>query len=294
LEDLNIKNGMVIEAITASGSIEGDFFIIAPGHSAYETYRMLMKRGVQFRTKNFAIGSRVEHPQEIINRSQWGRDSVPGLQAAEYRLTSKGDGRPDVYTFCMCPGGKIVPAAVYENTNVVNGMSFYKRDGKFANTACVAAVNLDSLRGKTTTPQEALDWVSAIEEKFYTYSDGYAAPFCQIKDFITRREASCVVESSYPLGLKPAPLWDLLPAPVSNAIREGLKDFNKKIKGFETGLIMGLESKTSSPIQVVRDERRCCEGFLNLYLVGEGSGYAGGIISSAVDGIKAVLGIINK
>ena len=294
LEDLKIENGKVIEAVTTSGGIEADYFIIAPGHSAYETYRMLIRRGVRFRTKNFAIGSRVEHPQEIINRAQWGRESLPGVKAAEYRLTSKGDGNLPVYTFCMCPGGRVVPASAYKNTNIVNGMSRYKRDGEFTNAACVAGVNPDKLTGREITPLEALDWLETLEESFYRYSDGYQAPFCSIQDFINRKEPSDIVDSSYPLGLKPAPLWDLLPSEVSGSIREGLKDFSRKVKGFETGSIMGLESKTSSPIQVLREKNRLCAGIENLYIVGEGSGFAGGIISSGADGIKAAMNIIER
>ncbi|MDP2278726.1 MAG: FAD-dependent oxidoreductase, partial [Nitrospirota bacterium] len=281
-------------AITTSGGIEADYFIIAPGHSAYETYRMLIRRGVQFRTKNFAIGSRVEHPQEIINKAQWGRERLPGVKAAEYRLTSQGDGNLPVYTFCMCPGGTVVPAAAYQNTNIVNGMSLYMRDGKFANAACVAEVHPDKLIGREATPEEALDWLGALEQSFYQYSDGFKAPFCSIQNFINRKEPAEIVESSYPLKLKPAALWNLLPAEVSSSIREGLKDFSRKIKGFETGNIMGLESKTSSPIQVLREKDSRCAGFENLYIVGEGSGCAGGIISSGADGIKAAINIIEN
>lgn len=294
VEDLKIEDGKVVEALTASGGIDADYFIIAPGHSAYDTYRMLIRRGVRFRTKSFALGSRVEHPQEIINMAQWGRETLPGVKAAEYRLTSHGDGNLPVYTFCMCPGGIIVPASAFANLNIVNGMSFYKRDGKFANSACVAGVHPDQLTGWDATPQEALDWVEALEESFYRYSNGFKAPFTGIRNFINRKELSGIVESSYPLGLKPAALWDLLPAAVSGSIREGLKDFSKKIKGFETGVIMGLESKTSAPIQTLREKNGCCAGFQNLYIAGEGSGCAGGIISSAADGIKAAMNVIER
>jgi uncharacterized FAD-dependent dehydrogenase len=292
VEDLKIAEGRVHEAVTTSGRIEADYFIIAPGHSAYETYRMLIRNGVLFRTKPFAIGCRIEHPQELINLAQWGRESLPGVKAAEYRLTSPGGSNLPVYTFCMCPGGTVVPAAAYINTNIVNGMSRYKRNGKFANAACVAGISLDKLLGREIEPLEALDWLGSLEESFYRYSEGYDAPFCGIQDFIDRKMPTTIVESSYPLGLKPAPLWDMLPAAVSDSIAEGLKDFSRKVRGFETGNILGLESKTSSPIQVQRDTTGLCRGFDNLYMVGEGSGYAGGIISSASDGIRAAMNII--
>ena len=294
LEDLTIEKQMLREAITTSGGIEADEFIIAPGHSAYETYRMLIRRGVKFRTKGFAIGCRVEHSQEIINSAQWGQKSLPGVKAAEYRLTSRGDGNFPIYTFCMCPGGSVVPSSAYKNVNIINGMSLYNRDGKFANAACLAGINIDKVNGKQTSPIEALDWLEGLEMRFHEYSDGFKAPFSSIKDFIKRKEKSNIVESSYPLGLKQAALWDLLPSEVSSSIREGLKDFSKKLKGFETGTIMGLDSKSSSPIQVLRGENRLSDGFDNLYVVGEGSGYSGGIISSGADGIKAAMTIVNK
>ncbi|MBI5848032.1 MAG: FAD-dependent monooxygenase [Nitrospirae bacterium] len=294
LEDLKIENGRVTEAITSSGAMEADYFIIAPGHSAYETYRMMIRRGVAFRTKNFALGSRVEHSQEIINKAQWGKETLPGVKAAEYRLTSPGDSRLPVYTFCMCPGGTVVAATAYHNTNIVNGMSRYKRNGVFANAACVAGIHPDRLMGREATPEETLDWVAALEERFYQYSNGFAAPFCSIQNFIDQKEQVDIVESSYPLGLKPAALWDLLPAEISISLRAGLRDFSRKIQGFETGSIMGLESKTSAPIQVLREKERCCIGIENLYIVGEGSGRSGGIISSGADGIMAAMHIVES
>jgi len=298
LTDLQVEKGRVVGALIERGGqqelIEADEYVIAPGHSAHETYRMLMARGVAFRPKNFAIGCRVEHPQAIINLAQWGRETLSGVKAAEYRLTSKGDGRLPVYTFCMCPGGMVVPATAYAESNIVNGMSLYRRDGGFANAACVAGLSLNQLQGREVSALESLDWLGALEQSFYEYGGDYRAPCCRIADFIhgkTLPEGTAKIQSSYPLGLNPAPLWELLPSEVSVTLREGLKEFCRKVRGFETGLIMGLESKTSAPIQVLReDDGRCC-GFENLYLAGEGSGYAGGIISSGTSGIKAALRI---
>jgi len=292
LKDLKIRKGTVTEAVTDTGGFEADYCIVAPGHSAYETYRMLIGKGVTFRPKNFAIGSRVEHPQERINRAQWGREELPGVKAAEYRLTSKGGGILPVYTFCMCPGGTVVPATAYGTTNIVNGMSLYRRAGQFANAACVAGISPGMLRGRDVSALEALEWLESLEESFYRFSGGFQAPCCSIEDFVHRRVPSEIVASSYPLGLKPAPLWEMLPHTVSTALREGLKEFNTKIQGFEKGSIMGLESKTSSPIQVLRERNLLCRGFSNLFVVGEGSGHAGGIISSGADGIKAAMHII--
>jgi uncharacterized FAD-dependent dehydrogenase len=294
LNDLVMSNGLVTEAIAGSESLRGDYFIVAPGHSAYETYRMLMTRGVAFRTKNFAIGCRAEHRQEEINRSQWGISKLDGVKAAEYRLTSEADGKHSVYSFCMCPGGMVVPAATYSHLNIVNGMSNYRRNGKFANAGCVAGIHPDQLAGRQVSPLEALQWLEDLEHSFYAFSNGYSAPFCSISDFIRGTEPRAIPESSYPLGLKPAPLWNMLPAVVTNALREGLKDFDQRLRGYGNGILLGLESKTSSPIQVMREKNGLCTGFENLFLAGEGSGYAGGIVSSAADGIKIAMNILEK
>lgn len=292
LEDLKILNGKVSEVLTSDGMLEADAVFIAPGHSAYETYKMLIRRGVPFRTKNFAIGSRMEHKQETINIAQWGKPVLPGVKAAEYRLTSRADGKHQVFSFCMCPGGTVVPAAAYENTNIVNGMSYYKRNGMFANAACVAGIHPDELAGKPISPIEALDQLQKLEELFYNFSNGYAAPACSIADFLNEKSKSSQINSSYPLGLLQAPLWSLLPAPVVQSMQAGLQDFIRKMRGFEHGTLLGFESKTSSPIQVVREKNGLCEGFENLYVIGEGSGYAGGIISSAADGIRAAMSLV--
>jgi len=289
---LTIKQGKVVEIETSKGYFEADLFFIAPGHSAYDTYRTLIKSGVGFHTKNFAIGSRMEHRQELINQAQWGRKSLPGVKAAEYRLTSKGDGEHQVYSFCMCPGGVVVPATAVKEANIVNGMSRYRRDEQFANAACVATFNLGKMLKKEVSALETLDWMEQLEKHFYDFSNVYRAPYCSIRDFINRKTTSGNATSSYPMGIDQAPLWEMLPGNIENALRAGLKDFNRKIKGFETGNLLGLESKTSAPIQVDRSKDGRCAGFENLYVIGEGSGYAGGIISSAADGVKIAMNAI--
>jgi uncharacterized FAD-dependent dehydrogenase len=292
LEDIVIRDSKVTEAITSQGNLPADTLFIAPGHSATETYKMLIRKGIPFRTKNFAIGSRMEHRQEIINQAQWGHVKLRGVKAAEYRLTSPADGNHTVFSFCMCPGGIVVPAAAYANSNIVNGMSFYSRNGNFANAACVAGIHPDELAGKTVSPLEALENLQMLEEKFYQFTNSYSAPACRITNFLKHKNRDEKMESSYPLGLTSAPLWDLLPKTVVTSLQAGLTDFIRKMRSFETGNLIGLESKTSSPIQVVREKNGLVEGFENLYIIGEGSGYAGGIISSAADGVKAAMGLV--
>ncbi len=291
--DIQITNSSVNSVITDKGQHDCDHLFIAPGHSAYETYRMLMRNGVQFRNKNFAIGSRMEHAQQIINYAQWGVGELKGVKAAEYRLTSKGDGNQQIYTFCMCPGGIIVPAAAYADTNIVNGMSLYMRDAQFANAACVAGVHINDLLGREANPLEALEYLEKLERSFYELNRSYEAAACSIQDFMMQKfSGKASKHTSYPLGLNPMPLWELLPEQVSAAMRNGLKDFCRKLRGFDQGMIMGLESKTSAPIQVLREKDYRSSGFSNLFIVGEGSGYAGGIISSAADGLKAAQSLL--
>lgn len=293
IKQLEGHNGHILEAVSDNKVFTADYFVFAPGHSSYETFRMMINSGVGFRIKNFALGSRAEHPQSLINHAQWGVERLDGLKAAEYRLSSSGDGRHSVYSFCMCPGGMVVPATSYAHTNIVNGMSYFRRAGEYANAACVVGVNPLHLTGRSLTASECLDWLESLEHRFFEYTAGYKAPFCSINDFMHERITEEIPSSSYPLGLKPAPLWTLLPPLVSASMREGLKDFSRKIKGYEKGILLGLESKTSSPIQVDRAENGLCHGFDNLFMVGEGSGYAGGIVSSAADGIRMAMNLVN-
>jgi uncharacterized FAD-dependent dehydrogenase len=185
----------------------------------------------------------------------------------------------------------VVPAATYAHLNIVNGMSNYRRNSRFANAGFVAGVHPDQLAGRTVSPLEALQWLEALEQSFYDFSGSFRAPFCSIRDFLSGAEPRDIPETSYPLGLIPAPLWTMLPGVVISALRAGLADFDRRLSGYSNGILLGLESKTSSPIQVVREPGGLCSGFENLFLAGEGSGYAGGIVSSAADGIRVALGI---
>ena len=291
--DLKIEKGSVKEVVTDKETLETDYFIMAPGLAAYDTYRMLMNNGVLFKPKSFAIGHRVEHEQSMINRAQWGVESLSGVKAAEYRLTAKETGDFPVYSFCMCPGGIVVPSTAFENNNIVNGMSFYERSGQFASAGVVAGIHPDDLLGRKASAMEAIEALEEIEQNFFFATENYKAPFCGIRDYIKQRMPEEIPETSYPLGLEPYALWNLLPRPISKSLRKGLQNFGRKINGFTKGIIMGLESKTSSPIQVVRNrDSLLADGFDNLFVVGEGSGWAGGIMTSAADGIKAAMKIV--
>jgi uncharacterized FAD-dependent dehydrogenase len=294
VENIEIKDGKMIAVETSRGKIYAHYFIFATGHSSYETYRMLMCKGVPFRVKPFAIGCRVEHSQELINQAQWGQPALPGVKAADYRLRFKKQDQLPVYSFCMCPGGRVVPTPAYRRTNIVNGMSHYQRNSPFANAAIVAGVHLNTILNRELEPLEALEWLQQLEEKFFDFSNSYAAPACKISDFLADKVSTTLHESSYPFGLVPADFNELLPVEIVASLKDGMKDFSRKLRGFEQGVMMGLESKTSSPVQVVRGRGGHSEVVENLYISGEGSGWAGGIVSSAADGIKAALDIINR
>ncbi|MBN1970095.1 MAG: FAD-dependent oxidoreductase [Candidatus Delongbacteria bacterium] len=277
-----------------SGDIETDFLILATGHSNYNTYSRMIKRGVPFRVKPFAIGMRAEHEREIINRAQWGVDNLPDFKAAEYRLTAQVRDNASVFSFCMCPGGKIVPVTPYKDTNIVNGMSVYKRNAPFSNAAVVAPVDLRKILGEKCDPLHAIEWLHQLEKKFYTYTNSFDIPAIRIDDFLKSGKSSGKLnKSSFPFGLKPMESLEIMPDFVVDDLKLGLNIFCQKLKGYENGMLLGLESKTSSPIQVIRNSNGKVEGFNNLYYCGEGSGYSGGIISSAADGIKTAMTILN-
>jgi uncharacterized FAD-dependent dehydrogenase len=295
LEDLIIKDGRLRAVRVGGEEREADYFILATGHSALDSLRMYIRRGIPYRAKNFALGFRMEHPQELINRIQWGVPALPGVKAAEYRLTS-GAAELPVYSFCMCPGGKIVPAAPFPGRNIVNGMSLYRRDGEFANAAIVAGISPGLIGNEDENALYSLDWLEKLEERFYREAgDSYRAPAMRIADFIGGRSPGELLPTSYPLPLIPADLGSLLPAPVTGALREGLGDLCRRLPGWDRGQLLGLESKTSSPVQVLRDRTSgLTEGLDNLFICGEASGWSGGIISSASDGLKAALSIADS
>ena len=291
---LEIKNGKCAAVRTNNLDFPCDWLALAPGHSSYKTYRMMQQHGILFRAKPFAIGVRVEHPQELINQSQWFAPRLSGVKAAEYKLTYTATNGLPVYSFCMCPGGKVIPSAPTDGKNIVNGVSDYARKSPFANSAIVVGTDLSKILGKEAGFHESLAWLEEIEQNVFDLTGSYKIPGATISDFIARKSPGVIPVNSYPFEVFPFTFDELFPADMVAALREGLADFSKKISGFETGLMFGLESKTSSPVQVIRDENRLCSGFENVFVIGEGSGYAGGITSSAVDGVKLGVDLANR
>ena len=293
VQGLEIRGKSCNGVITNNGHFPCDLLVVAPGHSSYQTYRMLNRNGIRFRSKPFAIGVRVEHPQELINRSQWSSPKLPGVKAAEYKLTYTASNRTPVYSFCMCPGGKVVPSAPTGKQNIVNGVSDYARNSPFANAAVVAGIDLGKVLEEGFSLEKSLRWLEGLERKVFHLTESYKVPGNRIEDFIMGKVSQKIPANSYPFDVFPFDFSDLLPPQIINSLREGLINFSRKVKGFETGIMLGLETKTSSPVQVIRDDHRRCEGFENIFVVGEGSGYSGGITSSAVDGVKVGMDILN-
>ncbi|MCA1754184.1 MAG: FAD-dependent monooxygenase [Spirochaeta sp.] len=313
-KDLSIQEGRVtgVEVLshdgTGGGVLDAGRVVFACGHSAHETYRMLLRRGVPFRVKNSAIGFRAEHPQELINEAQWGQAQLPGVKAAEYRLTAQTASGLGVYSFCMCPGGVVVPAAAYAGTNIVNGMSNYARDGLFGNAAVVASLNLPQLLGRDVEAAEALSWIMEREHLFYGVAAGYRAPAMSIQEFMASSSSTSprrgsfahhvpavpttTYQSSYPLGVVETDLREALPRPIITALQEGLVEFARKLNGYDKGLLLGLESKSSAHIQVERDPVQLYAGYPNFFVAGEGGGWSGGIVSSASDGLRVAQAIV--
>lgn len=290
--NFTIHKNNKISVHTAEKNYEADFLIFAPGHSNYDTFRLLYDKRINFRIKPFAIGVRVEHPQELINIAQWNVPKLNGVKAADYKLTYTASNGIPVYSFCMCPGGKVVQASPKKGLNIVNGVSNYSRNSPFANSAIVAGLDIRKILKKETGFFQAIDWLESLEKKVFDLTNSFSVPGNIIGNFVNDNACSDFPKNSYCPGIFPYDFKNLFPPEIILALKEGFNNFSRKIKGFETGIMMGLESKTSSPVQVIRDEFGRCEGFGNVFIIGEGSGYTGGIISSAVDGIKAAIGII--
>ncbi|MCB0546568.1 MAG: FAD-binding protein [Phaeodactylibacter sp.] len=267
----------------------GEAVILATGHSARDIYYLLHRRGILIEPKPFALGVRIEHPQSLIDRIQYNQSPRDEhLPASSYRLACQVDGR-GVFSFCMCPGGLVVPAATAPGEIVVNGMSMSRRDSAFANSGTVVAVELEDL-----APFQhhgifaALEFQRSVEQSMFAAGDGsQKAPALRLTDFVEGRLSQSLPDSSYIPGLYPAPLYELLPPAIYARLREGVREFGRKMKGYftEQANVIGTESRTSAPVRIPRNrETYMHEGLPGLFPAGEGAGYAGGIISAAMDG----------
>lgn len=310
LEDITIENKEIC-AITVNGQlIPCKALILAIGHSSRDTYEMLHNRSILMEAKPFAIGVRVEHPQFLINESQYGAFAEhPRLKAADYRLAhTVQSNKRGVYSFCMCPGGEVVAAASEENRLVTNGMSNYRRDGKNANSALVVTVSPEDFKNESykfnternlNYPLLGMEMQRFYEEAAFNLGGGeYIAPVQLLGDFLTNKQSKKLgsVAPSYKPGYEFRSLSECLPDYVITSLKEGIVAFDKKIHGYakDDAVLTGVETRTSAPVKILRNAELQSVSVKGLYPSGEGAGFAGGIISAAVDGLKCAEEIMKE
>lgn len=265
--------------------IDCNILVLAIGHSARDTFKMLNENNLQIIAKPFAVGIRIEHPQKMINKSQYGIENSPYLTQASYKLTYTASNGRGVYSFCMCPGGYVVNASSEEKRLVVNGMSNYKRESSNANSALVVTI---TPKDYGENPLDGIEFQRKLEEKAYTLGNGNI-PIQKYIDFKNNIKSSCLDEVSPCMKGKYefANLNELFPEYINSSLKEAIEVFGKKISGYNRGdaILSGVESRTSSPVKIIRDSS-LESNIKGIYPCGEGAGYAGGITTSAVDGIK--------
>lgn len=285
---------------TAKGdAILADAVVLAVGHSARPMYHMLFQQGVVLEPKSFAVGVRVEHPQPLIDRMQYGKAfEHPALPAAFYHLTATCMDR-GVYTFCMCPGGWVVPSATEPGGVCVNGMSLKRRDSPFANSALVVSVTpkdcAESVGFGISPILAGMVFQKRLEEQAFAYGGGaFVAPTQLVSDAVQNRPSHKVLLTSYRPGGRAGHFASLLPAFVWEPLRQALFSFNKTMPGFVTpqAQLIGVETRTSAPVRIVRDDSLQSPSMRGLFPCGEGAGYAGGIVSAAIDGLRVADGVL--
>lgn len=296
--DIRMEGGQV-RAVEVNGqeTIEASVVLLGIGHSARDTYRMLHARGLAMEAKPFSIGVRIEHPQELIDRAQYGESAGhSALGAADYALVyhDKENGRT-AYSFCMCPGGQVVGATSVEGGVVTNGMSVFARNSGIANSALVVNVDPSDCGGGVL---DGADFQDKWEKRaFEVGGSNYCAPCQTVGDFINGTEGTpFLAEPSYRPGVVRAKLTDCLPSFVTDTLRRALPEFGRKIRGFdhEGAVMTGIETRTSAPIRILRTDDLQSENAVGLYPMGEGAGYAGGIMSAALDGLHTAEKIMSE
>ena len=279
--------GIMVSAVDGEYELKADSLILAIGHSSRDTFYMLNEKGINMVQKPFSVGVRIEHDQKMINKSQYGKFAGL-LPPAEYKLNVKLSNGRGVYTFCMCPGGVVVPAASEEGLLAVNGMSYYKRSLENANSAVLVNVGPEDFGSDDVLA--GVEFQRKLEKAAYDLGGGsYIAPVQLVSDFLKNVKSTKLgkVKPSYSIGYKLSNLNECLPDFVAESLREGITKMDRKINGFmgNDAVITAVESRSSSPVKIVRDENMF-SNIKGLIPCGEGAGYAGGIVSAAVDGIR--------
>lgn len=299
LESIKTKDGKLLSIVVNGNEIDCEALVLAIGHSSRDTYQMLIEKGIFMEPKAFAIGVRIEHPRQLINESQYGKfANHPRLKAADYRLTyqSKSLNR-GIYSFCMCPGGTVVAAASEQNRLVTNGMSYHARDLENSNSALVVTVGPEDFFNNSVL--SGMEFQRHYEELAYNLGGGdYIAPIQLVGDFLNDKNSNKIgsVKPSYKPGYQFRELKECLPKYVVEALKEGIIKFDSKIKGYamSEAVLTGIETRTSAPVRIIRNEGLQSISAKGVYPTGEGAGFAGGIISAAVDGIKVAEKIIQE
>jgi uncharacterized FAD-dependent dehydrogenase len=298
--DLMVQDGKVTGVKTADGaSYEGVAVVLATGHSARDVYELFYKKNWKIEAKPFAMGVRVEHPQELINSIQYhGENYSSYLPPATYSLVTQVENH-GVFSFCMCPGGIIVPAATAEGQQVVNGMSNSRRNSPYANSGIAVTVNETDLPSEYSQhgPLSLLRFQQDVERSMFAAAGNtIKAPTQRLNDFCNGKHSKRLNKCSYIPGCVEAPLHELMPPFIVKSLQQGFRFFGSKMKGFytESANVLAVESRTSSPVRIPRKEDYEHVQLENLYPCGEGAGYAGGIMSSAIDGINCVNAIARK
>ena len=277
--------------------LETHHVVLAVGHSARDTFSMLEEMGIPMQPKPFSVGARIEHPQELINRAQYGRFAQhPALGAADYKLAVHLPSGRGVYTFCMCPGGQVVAAASEEGRLVTNGMSNFARDGENANAALLVGIGPEDFGADG--PLAGVTFQRKLEEKaFRLGGGGYAAPVQRVEDFLQNRASKRLgdVKPTYRPGVTPSALDGCLPSELTEAMRQGIVQMERYLHGFAypDALLTAVESRSSCPLRILRSEAGE-SAVRGLWPCGEGAGYAGGIMSAAADGLKTAEHILEK
>jgi uncharacterized FAD-dependent dehydrogenase len=293
---LMVAFGKITGVELASGEkLNAGAVILATGHSARDIFEMLHHQQILIEAKPFALGVRIEHPQEIIDQAQYHCEHRgPDLPPSYYNLVEQVDGR-GVFSFCMCPGGIIAPCATEANEIVVNGWSPSKRNNPFANSGTVVQVDLQDVAGNETDPLRMLRFQKEIERLAFNAGGGsLVAPAQRMIDFVENRISANLPENSYLPGTKSTALKEILPGWINERLRKALPAFGKKMKGYYTNeaILVGVESRTSSPVKIPRDKETLQHPQVSgLFPCGEGAGYAGGIISAAIDGINCAIAV---
>lgn len=292
--DFEFENSKVT-AVICGKRIETDTVILAIGHSARSTFEKLYEKGVKMEKKNFSIGVRIEHKQSMINKSQYGEITKLKLPPAEYKMAYHGENR-SCYTFCMCPGGRVIASSSEPETIVTNGMSVYARNGENANSAVLVNVTPNDFKGES--PLEGMYFQKDLEQKaFKLGGSNYNAPIQRFEDFENNVKSIHIgeIKPTYKPGVTLSNLNEILPDFISKTLVEGIKYFDKSIKGFAhpDAILTGVETRSSSPVQITRNENKQ-SNIKGLYPCGEGAGYAGGIMSAAVDGIKCAIAVLTQ